>query len=222
MRQTSPQAPRGVSRLGFIVRLVALALLLTGLYFLGDTATHQVRDWLAPLQDHGLALLVVAMALYVIFMAIPFVPGIEVGLMVMLVGGVEGIAVVYIATLLALSLSYALGRLVPPPMLVGLLGWLGLHRAAALIHELEAMTGQQRLVHLSRRLPNRWLPFFLRHRYLAVAIVINTPGNAVIGGGGGIGLIAGLSGLFPFPRYLALMALAILPVPLVLIGNAHF
>jgi hypothetical protein len=47
------------------------------------------------------------------------------------------------------------------------------------------------------------------------------PGNAVIGGGGGIALLAGISGLFTFPRYLAIVSLAVLPVPLtiMLIGS---
>ena len=83
------------------------------------------------------------------------------------------------------------------------------------------MTAHQRQLYLTRRIPGRWLPFFLRHRYLTLAIALNTPGNAIIGGAGGIGMVAGISGLFPFLRYLALIAVAVSPVPLMLIGKAH-
>jgi hypothetical protein len=45
-------------------------------------------------------------------------------------------------------------------------------------------------------------------------VALNVPGNAVIGGGGGIALLAGMSGLVTFPRFLATVSLAALPVPL--------
>ena len=59
-----------------------------------------------------------------------------------------------------------------------------------------------------------YIPWLLKHRYIAVIVALNVPGNALIGGGGGIALLAGMSGLFTFPRYLAALALAVLPVPL--------
>jgi hypothetical protein len=57
----------------------------------------------------------------------------------------------------------------------------------------------------------------LRHRYVALALAVNVPGNSVIGGGGGIMLMAGLSGIFaPLPTLLAI-AVAVSPVPLVIL-----
>jgi hypothetical protein len=54
----------------------------------------------------------------------------------------------------------------------------------------------------------------LRHRYIALALAVNVPGNAVIGGGGGIMMVAGLSGIFaPLPTFVAI-AFAVSPVPL--------
>jgi len=44
--------------------------------------------------------------------------------------------------------------------------------------------------------------------------ILNPPGNALIGGGGGIGLIAGMSRLYPFPKYILLASIAITPLPL--------
>ena len=55
----------------------------------------------------------------------------------------------------------------------------------------------------------------LRHRHLMLALLVNLPGNAVIGGGGGILMLSGLSGLFTLPRLLLTLALAVAPVPLV-------
>jgi hypothetical protein len=43
---------------------------------------------------------------------------------------------------------------------------------------------------------------------------LNIPGNIVIGGGGGIAMIAGLTGLYSFPRYLLTIAIAVAPIPL--------
>ncbi|MBL4615404.1 MAG: hypothetical protein JKY27_11110 [Magnetovibrio sp.] len=60
------------------------------------------------------------------------------------------------------------------------------------------------------------MPFLLRHRYLAVVVALNVPGNALIGGGGGICMAAGISGLFSWPRFLISIAIAVSPVPLFL------
>lgn len=46
-----------------------------------------------------------------------------------------------------------------------------------------------------------------------ISIILNLPGNAIIGGG--IGLIAGISRLYPFPKYLLVVGFAITPLPLV-------
>jgi len=64
------------------------------------------------------------------------------------------------------------------------------------------------------------VPFLLRHRYLVLAVLFNLPGNAIIGDGGGIALIAGMSRLFPFPKYVLLVCVAITPVPLLFLLRA--
>jgi hypothetical protein len=52
-----------------------------------------------------------------------------------------------------------------------------------------------------------------------IALILNLPGNALVGGGGGIGMIVGVSRLFPFTRYFLLVSLAILPLPLLILCN---
>ena len=58
------------------------------------------------------------------------------------------------------------------------------------------------------------IPSLLRHRYIVIAALFNLPGNALIGGGGGIGLISGMRRLFSYPEYLFAVCLAISPVPI--------
>lgn len=159
-------------------------------------------------------------ALYVILMALPFMPGIEVGLMLMAMLGVEGIALVYLCTVLALSLSFLAGRLLPPRYVARPLGWLRLERARKLVTDLEPLGPEERLRFLTRNAPSRIAPFLLRHRYLVLAVLFNLPGNAIIGDGGGIALIAGMSRLFPFPKFVLLVCLAITPVPLIFLLRA--
>jgi hypothetical protein len=55
------------------------------------------------------------------------------------------------------------------------------------------------------------------YRYVVLALAVNTPCNSVIGGGGGIMLMAGLSGLFSPLAVFATMALAVSPVPFALV-----
>jgi|UPI00047F66EA hypothetical protein len=52
------------------------------------------------------------------------------------------------------------------------------------------------------------------HENLMIAVALNLPGNVLIGGGGGIGLISGMSNLCPFPKYILFVDLAITPLPI--------
>jgi len=90
----------------------------------------------------------------------------------------------------------------------------GLRRAKDLVQKLQPLSTEQRFELLIEHAPKRIVPMLLKHRYVAVMVALNLPGNAVIGGGGGIALLAGMSGLFTVPRFLASVALAALPVPL--------
>jgi hypothetical protein len=165
-------------------------------------------------------LLFASIGLYILLLAIPFLPGIEVGLMLMAMLGAKGIALVYLCTLLSLSLSFLFGRLLPPRHLARALGWFHLTRARNLVTALEPLDTEERLRFLLRSAPSRIVPFLLRQRYLVIGVLFNLPGNALIGGGGGLGLIAGMSRLFPFPKYLLLICLAITPGPIIFLLRA--
>jgi hypothetical protein len=79
---------------------------------------------------------------------------------------------------------------------------------------LAPLSRKERLAMLVDHAPRRFIPHLVRYRYIALVLAFNLPGNAVVGGGGGIALLAGLSGMFSFPHYLFATSIAALPVPL--------
>jgi hypothetical protein len=157
---------------------------------------------------------------YIIAMALPFCPGIEIGLAMLVVLGAKGAPLVYAATVFALCAAFAVGRLVPPGAVIALLGRLRLHRARLLLERMQALERRERLAFLLRQSPPRVARWLLEHRYLAVALALNTPGNLLIGDGGGIALAAGFSGLYSFPRFALTVVLAVAPVPLAVMLGA--
>ena len=161
---------------------------------------------------HGI--LLGTIVLYVLLMTIPFMPGIEIGLALMLMLGSKGALLVYLCTLVALSISFAVGRMISPHLVCRLLDWFYLRKASSLVRQLEPLSPQQRLELLNKKAPARIAPFLLRHRYLTIAVALNLPGNSLVGGGGGIGLVVGMSRIIPFQAYAALLAMAVAPVPL--------
>lgn len=191
--------------------IFAIALLLGAS---GSWLAAQVNMQIFP---HREAMILLAVVAYTLLMAIPFTPAIEVGIGLMLLMGSTGAVLAYICTLIALSISFFIGRVVPPRMICRLFRWLHLIKASELIAELEPLRHQERLELLHAKVPSKLTPFLLRHRYLAIAVALNLPGNALIGGGGGIGLITGMSMLVRYRTYIAVLALAIVPLPLTFI-----
>jgi len=205
------------NRAGLAVKITLFLGALLFLNYLVELFANLVTIEMWPRHvDLAFFLLFASIAIYILLLAIPFFPGIEVGLMLMAMLGIKGIVLVYLATVLSLSLSFLFGRFLSPRYLARALAWFHLYRARDLVNSLEALdTEEQRLRFLLQSAPTRIVPFLLRYRYLIIGILFNLPGNALIGGGGGIGLIAGMSKLFPFPKYLLLICLAITPGPII-------
>ena len=172
-------------------------------------------------KSHARHVFVAGIVIYVVLMAIPFVPGMEISLGLLAAFGQQVAVVIYGATIVALTVAYLVGRLVPIRAIAALFHTLSQYRAEHLVRKLEPLSGEQRLEVLIEHAPKRFVPTLLRHRYIAVAVALNMPGNAIIVGGGGIALLAGISGLFSFPYYLLTVSLAVLPIPLAvgLMGN---
>ena len=208
-------SPREVSRAMRLFKFLIFVAAIAALNFGGNWIMLHLDFQLFPRHDSLMhaAILGIAIA-YVLLMAIPFMPGIEVGLALMMMLGHKGALLVYLCTLAALSLSFAVGRMIPASALIHLLDWLHLDRVSKWIERLEPLGRQQRLDLLYSMAPSRVVPLLLRHRYLAVLVILNLPGNALIGGGGGIGMVAGMSRLFPFPLFVLLISLAVAPIPI--------
>ena len=80
-----------------------------------------------------------------------------------------------------------------------------------------ARPSAERLPSALQQVPSGWAHRFLVHRHLAAVIVLNVTGNAVLGGSGGIAMIAGMSHLFRFPLFMLTMAIASTPLPILIL-----
>ena len=91
---------------------------------------------------------------------------------------------------------------------------LRLRRLAEMLRQIEPLPREDIPEFLAGQSKNRYLGALLQYRYLALAVLLNVPGNFVIGGGGGIALMAGISRLYSLPGILIAVAIAVAPVPL--------
>jgi hypothetical protein len=153
-----------------------------------------------------------AIAVYIALMAIPFCPGIELGLALMAIGGTKVVPLVYLATVFALLAAFAVGRFVPQLALIGIFNSLGMHQTRDMLARIQALNAEERLALLQGA--GKKVQLLVRHRHLAVAVALNLPGNIALGDGGGIALAAGFSRLFSLPAFALTALIAVAPVPL--------
>jgi hypothetical protein len=188
-------------------------LALLGAGFWASGALHDVvaRAGAGPVAT---GLIAAGFAAFVLFSAVPFVPGAEIGLGLLMVMGAEGAVAVYVGMITALSLAFAAGRFVPVGWLTAGFAALGLQRARDLVAASSEMSMEDRARFIAANAPARWVPFLLRHRYVALALLLNMPGNVILGGGGGIAFAAGACRLFSAPAFLLTILIAVAPVPI--------
>lgn len=198
-----------------LLRIALIALLAWGLHLLLGWATEQAEmDKVGP----RFAMLAGFLLVYALLIAIPFVPGVEIGLTLMAMEGPWIAPWIYLATVAGLTSAFFVGETLPYARLHRLLADLRLHGACRMIERIQPLDRTARLRGLQDRVP-RWLrPTASRYRYLLPAVLINLPGNSIIGGGGGVMFMAGFSRLFhPLPM-LATIAVAVAPVPVAMWG----
>lgn len=198
-------------------RVALIAAAVYSIHLLIGWATEASQ---APAAGGGLrvGVLFLLLLVYALLIATPFVPGVEVGLSLLAIEGAWIAPFVYLGTNAGLMLAYLVGQWLPYARLERLLADLRLRRASALLESLAPLGREQRLGLLRAKLP-RWCgPLVLRFRYLVIAVAVNLPGNSIVGGGGGILLVAGLSRLFRPWAVACTIALAVAPVPLLIWG----
>ena len=128
----------------WLLRALALAALIVG----GHEVVGIVTSWLdLALWPHTEDMLhraiISGTAAYVVLMAIPFVPGAEIGLTLLTAMGGALAPLIYLATAASLMIAYLVGRLLPPKLLQRGLTGLGLKRAATIVQDGSAMTNDE-------------------------------------------------------------------------------
>ncbi len=199
--------------------LAMWSLILVSGHQLSHEGFHRLQDIFAPANSEiGIYGLFLGAFVYVLVLAFPFVPGVEFGLLLMVLFGREGVLAAYLATIAGLSLSYFVARAVPDRIAISWMNRLGLSNAengpkdatGAIVVSKSATRGAA--VRLSK--------FILSHRYLTLAVCLNLPGNSALGGGGGIAAFCGLSRQFHWWRFVLTLIVATAPIPLLaLIGQ---
>ena len=205
----TPSRWRAVGKILLIVALLVAANLLARDYIMSLELEIRPSN-----EDAVHRTIMISAAAYALLLAIPFVPGVEIGLALIAMLGPPIAVLVYLCTLAGLTLAYVVGRLIPLRILIHLAHDCHLERTRELLETIAPMDKQQKLEFLIARAPKRFVPFLLRYRYVALAVALNIPGNYLIGGGGGIALFAGISRLFAAPAFMLTIVLAVAPVPL--------
>lgn len=199
-------------KIGFLIGFIVLAT--WGVHMIRDALDLQIRP--DNEQQVHRAIMIGAVA-YVGLLAMPFVPGAEIGIALLAGFGSAIAPLVFVCTVAAMMLAFVIGRFLPISALERLLQLLRMQRAADLVARAAPLSTDERVAMLLDGQSKRVLGLAVRYRYLALAVAVNTPGNSVIGGGGGLMMIAGLSGIFtPLSTFLTVI-LAVSPVPLAVI-----
>lgn len=149
--------------------------------------------------------LLLALGIYVLLLAFPFVPSVEFGWLIMAAFGVPGIIGAWVATWIGLSLGFSLGRLFQSTR------W----------YQVKLDQLNERIQRSQSNGEHSWLIRILhlskQHPALFVAIALNVPGNWLFGGGGGIALLSALVLKLPWWRFLLVVIPATGIVPTLLL-----
>lgn len=194
-----------------MIRLCAILLIAYGIHLLMGWVTG-----LALFEDDRLriGMLVAFLFAYALLISVPFVPGVEIGLSLMVMEGPWIAPLIYVSTVAGLSLAYGAGEWVPYARLHRIFEDLRLKKACRLLEAVEPLSRTERLEALRARAPGWLRPVATRYRYVLLGVLVNLPGNAVLGGGGGILFTAGLSRLFLPVQTVVTILVAVAPVPL--------
>lgn len=209
MRTSSPSMGGIIQRIVILIAVIVLA----------TWGAHEVRDALnlqiRPDNEQQVHRMIMFGAVaYIGLLALPFVPGAEIGIAMLAAFGPAIAPLIYVCTVASMIFAYTAGRFLPVGVLQRFLSTLRMHRAADLVARAAPLSGEDRVAMLLDGRSARAMQMAVRYRYVALALAVNTPGNSIIGGGGGIMLMAGLSGIFSPLTTIATIALAVSPVPL--------
>jgi hypothetical protein len=211
-------APRNWVRAMFYMRLLIIFALLVIVAFWLD---YWLRGELGMAKkivmfaqgEWGRGVLIAGGIIYSLLLSLPFVPGVELGILLMCVFGKEGIVFVYLATVAGLSLAFLIGRLIPRRWIdSGLIAFGGSRSCSSQSGEVEALA--ECMSAGRKHIPPWFKSYLVKYRYLTIAILVNLPGNYILGGGGGIAIACGTRRRISWKGFLVTIILAVSPVPL--------
>jgi len=194
---------------GVITVSVWMGLIIIGHYlaFMQDLSVEQVLKQFGL--DRGLRSLFILAGIYSVLLFVPFVPAIELGLVIIAIYGATGAVAVFVATNAGLNAAFGTGRVMRRLSI-------GLDKLGLPITEMAAVqAGSIHMRGLLGRLIQIW-PKIEEYRYILLAVLLNLPGNSVVGGGGGISLLCGMSSRFSWKWFLVATAIATCPIPLLI------
>jgi hypothetical protein len=196
----------------FIVAVVVIAALWMDYWFREEMGIAKKFAEFAG-DQWSMRVLIGGGIVYGLLLSLPFVPGVELGVLLMCVFGKEGIVLVYCATVSGLSLAFLIGRKLPIAWVALGMEKIGFVNSAEC--QIDDIDGMLENISLKRKfLHNRLISFLARYRYPAIGILFNLPGNYLIGGGGGISLACGISRHISWKWFLLTVIVSVSPVPL--------
>ena len=208
----------GKSSLSRKSRIWAVIGFLLLLWVAGSWSSQFLHSQLWPLDTQQTQLFIGLLVLvYALCMILPFMPAIELGLVLLAMLNIQGVLMLYLVTVVALMTSYGIGKLIPIEILKRFFDFLHIPKASELLCSAEACDEKEQIDRFIEHAPKRLIPFLLRHRYWVFAVAINTPGNMIIGGAGGIAMMSGLSRLFGFRQFALTILIAVSPLPILTI-----
>jgi hypothetical protein len=188
------------------------------LWVAGSWSGQYLHSQLWPFDTEQTVLFIGLLVLvYAVCMILPFMPAIELGLVLLAMLDIQGVLMLYLVTVVALMTSYGIGRLIPIDVLKRFFDFLHFPKASELLCSAEVCNEKEQIDRFIEHAPKRMIPFLLRHRYCVFAVAINTPGNMIIGGAGGIAMMSGLSRLFGFRQFALTILIAVSPLPILTI-----
>jgi hypothetical protein len=194
--------------LGVVIALIAVGQLL-------GIPLSELKSTASSLQNNfGWKTVLVGGLIYAILLSIPFFPGVELAWMIIFFFGKDAVVLIYLYTLLGLSLSFVAGRnlnIICPPCSDKL------KSVEDKYHEKFNSLAEKIHRVFSSKTCNLYFNCLLKKiHYLVLGILINIPGNSVLGGGGGIALLSGMNRSFSWRGFLITICVAIAPLPIFL------
>lgn len=204
------------------IHSVCMIFVWVTLLVLGHSLSHigfqDSQSMLLSMRDSlGAITIVLFVIVYGLVLAMPFLPGVELGLLIMAVFGPAGAVAAYVATVGGLMLAFGVGRTLPEHVVMR---WLG--RVNVVLPQGGLAAAVDRMIKprtMDLSPSRRLIALLMNHRYLSLAVCLNFPGNAALGGGGGVALLCGVSRQFSYRAFALTLAIAISPLPILVLAG---